>query len=62
MIEELEGKLRLALELVYFGKTREVVSMIREHEGVAALSNVSDSKMKQHDLMAEMKRRGSVRS
>ena len=60
MIEEMEGKLRSTLELVYFGKTREVVAALREHEGVAALSHVAAGKGQQMDLVAEMKRRASA--
>jgi len=37
MVEEMESKLRLTLEHIYFGKTKEVVATLRNQIGSAEL-------------------------
>ena len=54
MVEDLEGKLRSSLELVYFGKTREVIANMREAEVKRK------ERARQGEIAQEMRRRGSV--
>ncbi|KAH9322413.1 hypothetical protein KI387_017052 [Taxus chinensis] len=47
MIEEMEGKLRNALDQVYFGKTREMVLTLRESPGVLTSTSVAGQSLQQ---------------
>lgn len=54
MIEEMESKLRNGLDQVYFGKTKEVISTLREPLGVLSASSFTGQSIQQniiHDMM-----------
>merc|ERR1712048_1196828 len=51
MIEEMEGRLRSTVDVVYFGKTQEVLSYLREHRG---LSEAKAREEAQRKVISEM--------
>jgi len=51
MIEELEGRLRNLVDVVYFGKTQEVFGYIREIRGV---TEAKERQERQKQVVSEM--------
>ncbi|KAG6553246.1 hypothetical protein Mapa_004980 [Marchantia paleacea] len=57
MIEEMESKLRNGLDQVYFGKTKEVVSTLREPLGMLSAASFTGQSI-QSNIINDMLRRG----